>query len=432
MKSLFQVKMLVYKIFPNLKQMRKRWKLKKHIREQQCLYAEKIQSIRISNRPVNVLFFVLISSNWKLESLYREMLKDSSFNPLIVVCPIVNQTREFMLQSIRDCCRDFETRGHKVVCAYDEHTDSYLDPYTLNPDIIFYTNPYEGLVDDRYFIKRFPDVLSCYVNYGFITLTENWATNLEFHNLLWAFFVECHENKRMISEKSIITGKNCIVTGYPMYDDFVLTPKVGDMWKNKEDKFQRIIWAPHHSINEDPGWIQFSSFLEIADDMLDLAEKYSNCVQFVFKPHPLLKPKLYQHADWGKQRTDAYYAKWADGQNTNISEGEYVDLFNTSDALVHDCVSFMVEYLYQKKPALYLVKHNNGSQYGKVGIDAYNSHYHGASVQDIEQFIDEVVLKGHDSMISIRESFYDKYLKARNGKLVSDNIIEYIKSELAL
>lgn len=427
-----QIKILIFKKFPCIKYAWHRYKYKKRICEQQIRYSKKIQSIRSEKRSINVLFFVLLSSNWKWEYLYRKMVEDPIFNPLLVVCPIVNQTKEYMLTSLRECYGDFRTSGHNVICAYDEKTDTYLDAHTLNPDIIFYTNPYEGLVDDRYYIKQFPEVLSCYVNYGFITIKDNWAMNLEFHNLLWTFFVECEANKRMISDISPIKGKNCVVSGYPMNDEFVTTPKVGSMWKYKGNTYKRIIWAPHHSIYEDPGWIQFSSFLDIADDMLLLAERYSERVQFVFKPHPLLKPKLYQHPNWGKQRTDDYYSRWAHGVNTNLVEGTYADLFNTSDALIHDCVSFMVEYLYQKKPALYMTKYNDGSQFGEVGLNAYKSHYHATSIQDVVHFINYVVLNGQDDMLGVRNAFYDKYLKSSNGKLVSENIIDYLKSQLAL
>ena len=43
---------------------------------------------------------------------------------------------------------------------------------------------------------------------------------------------------------------------------------------------------------------------------------------------------------------------------TNNLETEYVELFKSSDALIHDCGSFMAEYLVTNKPVLFLEKNN--------------------------------------------------------------------------
>lgn len=66
-------------------------------------------------------------------------------------------------------------------------------------------------------------------------------------------------------------------------------------------KKKKIIWAPHHSL-EDCGGLQLSTFLSYYKFFFELAQKYFNDIQIVFKPHPLLKEKLYQHPDWGKEK----------------------------------------------------------------------------------------------------------------------------------
>jgi hypothetical protein len=60
---------------------------------------------------------------------------------------------------------------------------------------------------------------------------------------------------------------------------------------------------------------------------------------------------LEQDPNWGSEKTTAYYDKWDNLDNGQFKSGDYVDLL-TSDALIHDCGSFMAEYLVVGKPAL--------------------------------------------------------------------------------
>ena len=41
--------------------------------------------------------------------------------------------------------------------------------------------------------------------------------------------------------------------------------------------------------------------------MVNLLEKSYEELEICFKPHPGLKEKLYQHANWGKDKTEQYY-----------------------------------------------------------------------------------------------------------------------------
>lgn len=57
-----------------------------------------------------------------------------------------------------------------------------------------------------------------------------------------------------------------------------------------------------------------------------------------------------------KRKTDRYYSEWESLSNAQLETGKYVDLFMTSDAMIHDCGSFTIEYHYTLKPVMYLVK----------------------------------------------------------------------------
>ena len=317
------------------------------------------------------------------------------------------------------------------MCSYDEKTDSYVDAFSFRPDIIFFSNPYDDLVDDRYNIRNYMGkTLTCYVNYGFCSVPDQWSCASQFHQRVWRYYVECEENLKQV--KSYYSGDNCVVTGYPTADLFASTIATGKDWKLKDEKLKRVIWAPHHTIEGQTGLIHFSTFLLYCDFMLKLAEDYQESVQFVFKPHPLLLPALYAHPNWGKERTDAYYEKWEKGKNTTYVSGDYVDLFKSSDAMIHDCGSFTIEYLYVQKPVMFLGNFDRLSQSNKVGKQAYACHYQGKKEKDIIEFLNSVVLEEKDILKPYRASFFEEILNPNGGVSVAERILCDIKASVGI
>ena len=317
------------------------------------------------------------------------MLNDPKFNPLILICPDVFRGREHMLDAMNQCCQTFDLKGYAYVKTYDELTDSYLDAHIYSPDIIFYTNPYNIINDSRYFIDNFQSSLPCYINYAFGNHNHEWGFNLMFHQQLWRYYVECKSNLSLIASSSYIKGRNCIVTGYPMYDAFQTGTSDGYEWKNNNRKFKRIIWSPHHTINTEDE-IRYSTFLLYYDVMWNLSQKYKDQIQFVFKPHPLLKDALYKTDNWGREKTDKYFSKWSTGENTAYVEGEYIDLFNSSDAMINDSGSFTLEYLYMCKPCLLLNNYNRQMDANEVSLRAIDCWYLATEAKHIEEFIRNV------------------------------------------
>ena len=73
----------------------------------------------------------------------------------------------------------------------------------------------------------------------------------------------------------------------------------------------------------------------------------------VFKPHPMLKSKLFR-TKLGKAKTDDYFHFWETQSNTQFNDGEYIELFKQSDAMIHDSGAFLAEYIFTDKPSLTL------------------------------------------------------------------------------
>lgn len=164
--------------------------------------------------------------------------------------------------------------------------------------------------------------------------------------------------------------------------------------------------------------------------MLKLAIKYNNLIQIAFKPHPILRPKLSDNRVWGKKKTDYYYNKWDKLENGQIHEGSYVDLFLTTDALIHDSGSFMIEFLYTGKPLLHTNRDTHiKDRLNSFGELAFDCHYHALNEEDIVVFINNL-LYSIDPMRINRQDFFNKFLIPPNQQSASQNIVDDLITEI--
>jgi hypothetical protein len=390
---------------------------------------QKALEIARKKEILKVAFFLNHESVWKYEVLYDLMLRHPRFEPKIFVCPVVNFGIENMLFEMDKAFEVFKNKGYDVVKTYNKGTGKYVDvKKTFSPDIVFYTNPHEGLQDYRFFIKNFPNILTCYVPYSITTTNYKFSYNLDLHSLVWKIFSETPFHKEVAAYNKKSKGKNSVVTGYPGFDPLLINTNPKDVWKNKNPALKRIIWTPHHLMNE---LSKLSNFLEYYDFFLELAVKYKDKLQIAFNPHPLLRVKLENDPNWGKEKTDNYFDKWIKLENGQYGDGYYIDLFLTSDALIHDSGSFMAEYLITGKPSLYMIRNESVMDYWTVfGEETLAVHYQSRNQQQVIDFIENVVLKGNDTLKEERDAFVNNTLLPKNSSTASENILKYLEEQI--
>lgn len=338
---------------------------------------------------IKVVFLVLMVSAWKLDTVLQAMLTDAFFEPVVLVCPCLSLGHEEMLAELDHTYHHFKKKGLPVINSYIESSGSWVELHALTPDLIFFTNPHP-ITRPEYYDEAYMNYLSCYVPYDHQVsqYNDNQAQyNQNFHNAMWQIFVPHTESKDIFTHAAVTQGTNVSVTGYPACEPYIdkMQP-IKSAWRVQDSKKSKIIWAPHHTI--DYPELPYSNFLKYADFFQKLALQYSETVQWAFKPHPLLKSKLYKYAGWGKERTDLYYAFWENQPNTQLESGAYEDLFMESDAMIHDCGSFLAEYLYLKKPVLYLANDINIKDYfNPFGVKAFDACEHAYTKEEIIHFI---------------------------------------------
>ena len=392
--------------------------------------ARKIEQLHEQGKA-RVLFFLQTPSVWKYDSLYWKLEESECFEPLVVVSPYnvhINYDKDECFRVMRQTEEFAKSQKYNYVSTYNWETHKWLNIKKLyQPDIVFFTKPYKDTLP-AYHIYNFPEALTLYLPYGIncINLFHN-TYGLPFQALLWKFLVETEFQKHFaeIYEKS--HGDNVEIVGALAEEKLMQKEyEAKDVWKPQEKKKKRIIWAPHHTVDY---LFNFSNFLNYCEDMLKLAEKYKNEIQIAFKPHPVLKFKLINL--WGLEKTEDYYNRWAQLENGQIEQGDYIDLFKTSDAMIHDCASFTVEYLYAQKPVLFQIRDEKvKEEFNSFGQLCLEQHYLAYSIEETEKFIREVVIGGEDPKKEQRERFYKDYLYPKDGIMPSEKIFDLLKTTL--
>lgn len=374
--------------------------------------------IQIRKRETIRFLFVLQElSQWKTEMLYKAMLKHPRFAPMLGIVPCMeNPGAE---QKVVEYCREHD---YKFVLLSPQKTIAEQ----LDVDIIAHQKPYSDSIHSLHQINANKSIPTVYIPYYLSTITEGWLVNPRVCLLAWRQFIDTESCRREWAKVNRLHGINYSVTGLPFMDELML-PKSEwrDVWPKKDGR-KRIIYAPHHTIGDiHMDGIGYSTFLEYHEFMLKLRDKYKELAYFVFKPHPRLYPNLLRM--WGDQKTDEYYRSWnLPGYSHVEKNGDYLALFKYSDALIHDCGSFTIEYLYMDNPVMYLTRDDHhADNLNEVANKAFDLHYKGKSCADIEGFVKSVI-EGKDPMEKERLSFKENYLAAPNGKTACENIINVI------
>lgn len=377
-----------------------------------------------------IVFIVSSLPMWRFQPLYDRLKKDSSFQVSIALYPFPLYSDNQKTESIRQLRLFFGENSVPYIDLSDEPNPGASLRRAIDPDIIFYPQPYNRLFENDLDCTYFEDKLICYIPYAMLTSIEPWAYANHLENIAWRLYFSTNERKREAASVLYNHGDNIRVVGEPVSDLFY-EPRHQTIWEKQPAPMARVIWAPHFSINDNCLQHRYS-FLGLYQTMLEIANAYNDRVQFAFKPHPRLQTELYNHPDWGKAKTDEYYQQWATGKNTQLVTGDYIDLFKDSDAMIHDCGSFSVEYHFTGNPVLFISENLNDvtNSLNDFGKEAILAHYQGSRKEDIIHFIDSVVLNGEDPMRSERERFRKKYLTPPTGQSVADIIYRDLVSSL--
>lgn len=369
---------------------------------------------------ITVAFTVFDLPCWRCDSVMQLMLQDSRFRPFIWIVPQFKDAEE-QHRNLEMMRTYFSARQYTVVeyGTLEEIRKEYA------PDVVILSK----LVSAPVNVWDFDRELTCYVPYCY----QN-TRKLDFINrqscYVWRNFYATPGIKKVASNVMANGGENVVAVGSPVADNYLVDSERSSVsvWRACGEGKKRIIWAPHWSVGN-VSWFNVATFLDVAEDMVELAKKYADRVQWAFKPHPLLRGTLYNHPDWGKEKTDAYYKLWSDMPNSQLEAGAYVDLFKQSDAMVHDSGSFIIEYLLVNKPCMYLRKKNGFEDFNDDTLKALDCYRKGSNAKDIESFIQDLLTGAPDELEDVRTHYREEYLVPPGGSCAKLIIDELLKGE---
>lgn len=421
------INLLTFKAYRQQRKKAKKFKWLKDI-EDSTLKALR-QKVR-NKEKIKVCFFVIYDSVFQYRNIFEIMSKDSFFECFILVIPDTSRGDSNMVYQLDKTYKALNAKYDNVLLAYND--GKFID-FSDKYDLFCTSNPYDSMTHEFYGIEynTKKGILSFHCNYGFggqLNYVIKHVLNLPTMNMTWIVFYESKYSYDMTKKICDNGGRNAVLIGYAKMDSLA---KIDS--KNTESKRKKIIIAPHHTAGKEfeNSIIPLSNFLTFADLFLELPTLYPH-IDFVFRPHPLLFINLEKFGDWDKDKIKNYLTTLKSHQNMIYQEGgEYFDTFIESSGLIHDCGSFMAEYLFTDKPCCYMLKKELPLDYTftPFGIEILKHYYKAFSRQDILDFIDNVIVENNDIMKDSRVAFAKQNIRI-NYPHVSQKIINYLKNKI--
>ena len=354
---------------------------------------------------LRVAFLVCDDSMFTGESLWLRMKDDPQFDCFIAAAPRVTRGPDFLRERLAETTDALSSKYGSAsvfpLCGPDGR-----DVRPLEADIVFSSIMYEEQSLPSctvYELSRRSLVVMLPYGYGGLFMVD--LKRLVFlPNLAWSWkLVFSNEpTLRLWAETNPVLALNSAACGYAKMDRYVDVAEAEAKRKSPSGA-KTIMICAHHSLGWDAEALHISTFLENADLYLELPALFPE-IKFIFNPHPLLLVKLRTAEWWGGKRTDEYFGKLRSHKNLEFVIGDYFPAFARSDALMHDCGSFLAEYFYTGKPQCYLYADADEleRQCTPFARQMLSAAYRARTREEIVAFIRNVVIAGDDPKKDMR------------------------------
>ena len=387
--------------------------------------------IRRSDRPVRFGFYVVLSSMFQWRHVFELMQKDERFDPFIVVTPRIGWQIGDMEATIEKTYSALVAEfGEKFV--FKGYHDGVFNNHIEECDACGMMNLYSGLAARSFEVIHFAlhGVPVFGSNYYFDPGTVHSREYFSMRSLKFLrkfFCATLSEKLKFIRYQGLRpTTDRVEVSGCPK-TDAIASENGGNTSARKV-----ILIAPHHSVipTVDSG-LCLGNFLKYKDLFLRLPVTYPE-VDWILRPHPHLRLNLIKNVGWTEKQWDDYIKSFIANINAVYEDdGPYYESFRKSDAIIHDCCSFLSEYFYTGKPMCYMLSSETAKreQFDDCGVEVINHTYQVYDENDIKQFIEMVVIGGQDSMKEKRQCFAREKIMV-NYPYASEFIVESIANML--
>ncbi len=379
-----------------------------------------------AKKKIKVGFVMLEAAHWCGKDLYDFFAQNKRFETTVFISMDFHKDiNDLVKKNFRDDVEQLKSHGLNVVALED------LDSTVPTQDVLIFLTPYL-----QYFAKPFqiqnmsPKTLLAYIPYAYDSSTHVKSFYSQMLILVaWRIFFSSTITFDLYKEKCLIGAPGGVYSGYPRMDVFFKEDVQFTFdWKMAQPDAKKIIWAPHHSIGTETS-IVYATFQWNYQFMYEFAKDHPE-TSWVVKPHPwLLYSAVTEGVFESAEAFEAYLQAWNDLPNAKVVIGGYYqDIFATSDAMIHDCGSFIAEYQYVDKPMIYLKR--DTQNHNKLGTEILKVSYcvDGKKLEGIAAAIQRVIIDGDDYKAEKRRKLFDKYLNypQTNGMPASEFIFKTI------
>ncbi len=380
-----------------------------------------------NGEKIHVAFFVFLEEIFPSESLFQEMNNDNFFVPTIVILPNVFRGKREMQKNLYKAQKYYSSKYSQILLAYDFKKDEPID-ISSDFDIVISqlpnANNYAPIHQLQYLIQK--NILPVLIPYGY-TISNYYLQLLKIIDFLfyWKIYLENDLAYTLYKNNSPSQGRNAHVVGSCKMDMY--------REEKRSSKRKTIIIAPHHTVREykNSHDISLSTFMIYKDFYFELAQTFTEC-DFILRPHPLLFTWLEQKNIMSKEEIQEYLNKIKSFSNISLdSNKDFFNTFANSDALIHDCGSFLAEYMFTLKPACYLMNDNTLNSLNIFGKQCVTQHYLAYTKEDIINFIKDIVILEKDVNKKQRLDFFEKELKQHypyTGRYILNQLKEQIQN----
>ena len=366
-------------------------------------------------KKVRVAFLATEDCKWNYDSLYRLFKTDALFEPILLFAPR-NSRLHNTTSDIQKNLSFFLTRYPEVQLAYNFDKHYYISLKKFNPDIVFYTQPWD-IHRIQNILKVSKYALTCYCPYPLAESPETLIVNLKkFHINLWKHFVIAEDVRKQYRDELDYDLPSINITGHPKLDVFL-------KFKSTNSK-NYVIYAPHSSFPSN-SWCKCATFEWNGLHILEYAKKHPE-FNWVFKPHPDTYNNIIRNKIMSKEETDAYYSEW-EKIGLYYNTGDYFPIFQDSQCLITDCISFLGEYFPTQKPVIHL-RSKFTVNYMALNKEIIKHYYQAWNINELDNHLKNILEQGKDPMKEERI----KCLKQMGLGTTSaaKNIIKNIKQSL--
>ena len=335
------------------------------------VYWLNIPSFRHSVKTVRALprkdkarigFIMQLPNNWAaIQSVYEAALKDPRTEPVVLLMPELEFAFYIKLKKIiweKNYAFGEKEFGKDCVRTYDPETGTWVDPRSLDLDYVFFPRPYETYLPKPYRASQLRKICrTCYVPYTSPLLGDYpLVYNMHFIRNLHIVFCEKQHAYDYVTGRLRLTFRSGIQkvfnAGFPKFDlNWNMEGAESAVWPRPRQAGRlRVLWTPRWTT--DPR-LCGSNFMNYKDDMIRWAEETPS-MDLVFRPHPLGLENYVSSGLVTQEELDAYLKRYADGENTAVDRNAgYYDTFWSSDVLVTDMSSVLMDYMLTGRPIVF-------------------------------------------------------------------------------